>query len=523
MKKQIKLKTEKEFKDLLSQGYKVVNTYSRLAWSKKEDSEGFDYNYGYIFLEKNDEQLVVDTSNLGIFAMQYNQVADIDGNFFDKVLNQTVKADIEMYTYDYFSQRHTPCVHFEKIEIIQNKQIIQYLKAFVKNKIETYARNNIGRNLFNLFSDVIVVYENEKGIQCQIFDKELTTLKHINNLRNDAQNYKSCYAFSFFQIYNRGKKSEFDADFLVGCILSDVKNEKTISFNLTSLIQDKDTIQTNHAREYIRSCQKIFDKSITKTSIQSLMHISILHPLYTPMPWLYFAVLYPFNYTKPQNNFINISEFFLFGISKNVNEQDSIYYNSISKNGKGSAVIQFDFINDKKINYQLRFDVSFGEQFLHIDFGSQEGKKMSKFLSHVPVDMELIKKFSHRLFISIMSSGFYDPEFAGILKYKIKNIAEIIKKYNELSEPLKIIHRVDEQVKWLEENNLFDEFVFIFKNNISTDMKKYYKITNKFHGLFVRDDQKKIQTTFGGLMVLARKYKGSNQKTYFIEHFLKAK
>ena len=54
MKKQIKLKTEKEFEDLLSQGYKVVNTYSRLAWSKKEDSEGFDYNYGYIFLEKND-------------------------------------------------------------------------------------------------------------------------------------------------------------------------------------------------------------------------------------------------------------------------------------------------------------------------------------------------------------------------------------------------------------------------------------------------------------------------------------
>ena len=65
MKKQIKLKTEKEFKDLLSQGYQVVNTYSRLAWSKKEDSEGFDYNYGYIFLEKNNEQLVVDTSNLG--------------------------------------------------------------------------------------------------------------------------------------------------------------------------------------------------------------------------------------------------------------------------------------------------------------------------------------------------------------------------------------------------------------------------------------------------------------------------
>lgn len=522
MKKQIKLKDKKEFEDLLSQGYKIVNTFSRLGISKNDDGKlTSDYNYGYIFLEKNDEQIVVNCSDLGeLFAMQYTQVADIDGNFFDKISNHTVKADVEMYTYDFFNQRRAPCVHFEKIEIIQNKQILTHLKAFVQNQIDLYKKNHNGRNLFNLFSNVIVVYENENSIQSDIFEKENTTLKHINDLRNDAKNYKSCYAFSFFQIYNRGKKSELDADFLVGCILYDVKNEKTISFNLTSSIQDRESIQTDPAREYIRSCQKIFDQSITKTSIQSLMHMSILHPLYTPIPWLYFATLHPFDYSKPETNFINISEFFLFGISKDINEQDSFYYNGITKDRKGSTVIQFDFIDDKKTNYQLRFDVSYGEQFLHIDFGCQEEKKMDKFLSHVPIDMELIKKFSHRLFIAMMSSGFYDPEFAAILKFKIKNIAEILEKFRELSEPLKIIHNAEEQTKWLEDNNLCDEFIHVAKNNDSTDITKYRKITNKFPGLFVRDEQKKIQTTFKGLMVLVRKYQDQNQKTYFIKNYL---
>ena len=145
---------------------------------------------------------------------------------------------------------------------------------------------------------------------------------------------------------------------------------------------------------------------------------------------------------------------------------------------------------------------------------------MNKLLSHFPLDMGLIKNFSHKLFVSIISSGFYDPEFAEILKYKLKNTAEIIKKYNELSEPLKLIHNADKNLEWLINNNLIDEFIHICKNGNSTDMKKYYKITNKLHGLFVRDEQKKMRPTFGGLMVLVRTFPKPDQKLHFFEDYL---
>ena len=36
-KTKIKIKTQKEFDALLSQGYKIVNNFTRLVWSKKDD------------------------------------------------------------------------------------------------------------------------------------------------------------------------------------------------------------------------------------------------------------------------------------------------------------------------------------------------------------------------------------------------------------------------------------------------------------------------------------------------------
>jgi len=145
---------------------------------------------------------------------------------------------------------------------------------------------------------------------------------------------------------------------------------------------------------------------------------------------------------------------------------------------------------------------------------------MNKLLSHYPLDMELIKKFKHRLFAAIISAGFYDPEFAEILKYRLKNTAEILKKHKELSEPFKIIHNVDQKLKWLTENNFLEEFIHICNNFDSTDMKKYYKITNKFHSIFTRDNKRRIQPTYDGLMILVRTYQKPHQKLKFVENYL---
>lgn len=524
----IKIKNEKEFQDLLTQGYKVVNNYNRFGFSRDDNGEiKPDYNYGYIFLEKNDEQLIVNCSELGIlFASQYSQVADIDGTYFDKVPNQTEKVDIEMYTYDHFDERRKPCVYVETINSNSTEKIIQYLKAYVENEIVIYSRNNLGKNLFNIFSNVILITENNDHIECEIYNKDQLNFQKINALRDKANHTQNCFAFSFFYTFSKSKKSEFHPDLFIGCILYDLKNQKTISFNLTSTYEEAESTQLSSAKLFIHSCRRIFEKSIQRTDFLSMMHVSILHATYTPLPWIFFTALYPFEYTKNQDNlefFINIPEFFTFGISKELNSEDSFYYNNITKNSNGSTVIRFDFLNGQKIDYNLRIDVSKGEQFLHVDFGYYSQNKMNKLLSHFPIDMNLVKNFSKRLFVSIMSAGFYDPEFAGILKHKLKNIAEIVKKYNELSEPIKIIHNANTTAKWLEENHLFDEFEKIFNNNKDIDDKKYYKISNKFSGLFGKNKEGDIGFSHSGLMVLVRKFNGIDPKLHFIQKYLAKK
>jgi len=523
-KRQIKIKTQKEFDALLAQGYKIVDTYGRMSWSRAEkDQVSTDYNYSYIFLENENERLTVDCSNSEVSSMYYEQVADIDGTSFDRIENQHAKADIEMYTYDYFPNgRHIPIVDGQKIEKIGNKKILQYVRAFVKNKLGQYTQNHHDRNLFNLFTDTIVIFEDHKGIHSEIFDKENFRIKHLQKLRTNSKNYKSCHAFSFFQLFSRGNVSEFDSDIFVGCILYDLKNQKTISFNLISTLEDNHTgPNSDSAKEYANSCKKIFEKSFTPIEIQSKIHVTILNPMYTPVPWIYFAVLYPFKYVKNIQNPISIGEFFVFGISKDIRKEDSFYYDKVTKDRRGSAVVQFDINNKKPFSYQLRFDVSKGEQFLHLDFGYYDEKnKMNKLLSHYPLDMELIKKFKHRLFVAIISAGFYDPEFAEILKYRLKNTAEILRKHKELSTPFKLIHNTDQKLKWLIENNLLEEFIYICNNFDSTNIKKYYKITNKFHDVFVRDEQKRIQPTYSGLMILVRTFTKPDQKLKFVEEYL---
>jgi len=521
----IKIKTEKEFDNLLAQGYKVVNSYSRFSFSKGDDEElKSDYNYGYIFLEKEDEQLTVDCSEVSpLFATQYRQIADIDGNFFDKVQNHNERADVEMYTYDHFDTRRKPCVHIEAINSSNTEKIIQYLKAYVENEIVAYSRNNLGRNLVNIFSNAILITENNDRIDCEIFDKNTLDIQKINELRHKASTMQNCFAFSFFYIYSKSKKSEFHPDFFIGCILYDLKNQKSISFNLTSTFEEVIATQLNSAKLFTHCCRTAFEKSIQGTNFLSIMHVSIMHATYTPLPWMFFSALYPFEYAKSKENeelFINIPELFTFGISKDLNSEDSFYYTNIRKDANGSALIQFDFFNGPKINYQLRIDTSRGEEFIHIDFGYYLQKGMNKLLSHFPIDMSLVKNFSNRMFISIVSAGFYDPEFVGILKYKLKNIIEMIKEYNELSEPLKIIHNAEATAKWLEENQLFNEFEKIHNNDKDIDMKKYYKISNEFTGLFGKNKEGIIGFSHAGLMVLVRKYDGPDSKLYFIQKYL---
>ena len=406
-KKLLKIKTEKEFDDLLSQGYKVVNNFSRFGMSKGEDGEfKTDYSFGCIFLEKGGSQLIVDCSELGpLFAMQYRQFADIDGTYYDKISDHTVKSDVEWYTYDYFDQKRKPCAHVDKIQSNNLKKIISFLEAFVKNEITAYSKNNLGKNLFNIFSNVLLIKEINDQIECDVFNKTELTLQKINELRGNSKNNQNCFLFSFFYFYSKSEKSKFHPDMFIGCIFYDLKNQKTVSFNLTSTFEESDETDLKGGQMFIHCCKKLFEKSIQNENFLSIVHISTIHTTYTPIPWIFFAVLHPFDsILKNSNNseyLITIPELFIFGISKELNTEDSFYYNNITKTKNGSAIIQYDLIKNEKINYQLRFDVSKGESFLHIDFGCYL-KTMNKLLPHFPIDMDLVKNFSSRLFVGII-------------------------------------------------------------------------------------------------------------------------
>lgn len=523
--KQIKITTREEFDNLLAQGYEVVNSFTRFGVSRRENGEILpDYNHEYIFLKKEDDEIVVDVSSLGMFfAMQYRQIADIDGNYFEKAGNVRGHADVEMYTYAYFDPIRVPCIHVESIKSNDTPKIIQYLKAYVENEFAIYAKNNTGRNLFNIFSNVLVITESRGQIDCEVYEKGKMTIQKISELREKASKMENCFVFSFFYLYTQSDKTEYHPDFFWGCIMYDLKNQKTISFNLSSNFEESNKTSLNGANLITHCCKKIFDKSIEGVNFLSMMHVSILHITYTPLPWLFFASLYPFDYGKSKSDrdyFINIPEYFTFGVSKEINTEDSFYYNSIKKDSDGMALTQFDFNNGQKIGYQLRFDTSKGEEFIHIDFGYYCGGKMTKLLAHHKMDMSMVKSFGESMFVSILSAGFFDPEFVGILKYKLQNTAEMIKKYNVLSEPLKLIHKTEEVAKWLHDNQLCDEYDKIYFNDKGIDMKKYYKISNEYNGLFKKDKQGFIGFTAMGLMVLVRKYDGKDPKIHLIQKYL---
>lgn len=521
-KKLIKIKTEEEFQELLSQGYTVVDRSGSLSMSKDENGEfKTNYSYGHIFLEKDDLRLTVDCSELGaLFALQYNQFANIEGVYMDKISDHTTKTDVEMYTYDHFDKRRKPCVHMEKINSKNCKKIINFLKAYTESEIKLYQQNNLGKNMFNLFSNVLIITENDDEINCEIIDKNSTSIQKIIELKNKSKEMQNCFTFSYFYIYSKSNKSKFSQDIFLGCILYDLKNQKTVSFNLCSTYENETNRKITTPELFIKSCKTLLEKSHQQENFLSIMHVSLFHANYTPLPWIFFSTLYPFEYEsddEPKSQ-MTIPEFFVFGISKELNTEDSFYYQSVTENSRGSAVIRFDLLDDKKIDYHLRFDVSEGEKFLHIDFGHYIDGKMTKFLSHFPLDMSTIQEFSKRMFVSIMSAGFYDPDFAKILKNKIKNIAEIIKQYKELSEPLRIMHLSDEKSKWLEDNYLSDDYAKIFNDEFVNEVK-YKQILKQYPHLYSKNENGDIGFSHEGLMVLVRSFKETNPKLYFLENY----
>jgi len=426
-----------------------------------------------------------------------------------------------MYTYDDFDKRRKPCVHIEKINSKDTKKIVDFLKAYTESEIKLYKKNNAGKNLFNLFSNVLIITENNNKVDCNILGKDSTSIQKIIKLKNESQTMQNCFAFSYFYIYSKSDKSKFSPDIFLGCILYDLKNQKTISFNLCSTFENQTVQNLSTPELFIKSCKILLEKSHQQKNFVSIMHVSLFHANYTALPWIFFSTLYPFEYV--QNNElksqVTIPELFVFGISKELNTEDSFYYTSVTENSRGSAVIRFDLLDDKKTDYNLRFDVSPGEEFLHIDYGHYIDGNMTKFLSHFPIDMNTVQEFSKRMFVSIMSAGFYDPDFAKILKNKIKNTAEIIKQYKELSEPLKIIHLSDEKAKWLEENYLSEDYAKISNDEFVNEVK-YKQILKQYPYLYSKNQKGDIGFSYEGLMVLVRSFKETNPKLYFLENYV---
>lgn len=226
IRKKIKIKTENEFDELLSQGYVVVDRSSSFSFSRGDDGEiKTDYSYGHIYLEKDDVRLTVDCSELSVlFVLQYNQFANIDGVYMDKTSDHTTKTDIEMYTYDHFDRHRKPCVHLEKINSGNSKKIINFLKEYTESEIKLYEKNNFDKNMFNLFSNVLILIENEDTMDCEIIDKNATSIQKIIDLKEKSKYVKNCFAFSYFYIYSKSNQSEFSPDIFLGCILYDLKN-----------------------------------------------------------------------------------------------------------------------------------------------------------------------------------------------------------------------------------------------------------------------------------------------------------
>jgi hypothetical protein len=321
---------------------------------------------------------------------------------------------------------------------------------------ERFKRYGITK-LSEIFSLVCVVQEKDNDISRMTFGKERLTLKEIGKLIHEAKRLENSIALSFFILGEKSSTPQ-SGDVLIGIILYDLKNDKTLAFNILSLTSFIDQYGVDQNEGLHDVALHLFDKSLNdRLHCHSFTPIPLDSPWYTVLPWLCYAALLPMQLDNLPPNVnsdrrLTIPQFFTFGYSIDPRHGNSFNFSHFASNHSGRATCILNFNEEStSLKYIMRFDQSPGQPLVHLDFSYHDIDE-HKLNSHRPLDFELVYEFNTKLFVAMMCAGIFDSYFNTIIFGGIKGIQELANQNAAFLTVLKWVWTIETAISWLDSN-----------------------------------------------------------------------
>lgn len=280
-----------------------------------------------------------------------------------------------------------------------------------------------------IFYDVGVLMIRDSLEEFELIEKDKFRLSDIQKLLEKSQKYDIAVCFGAFLLAPKpyDEKSE-GYDVVIGLIIYDLKNRRTLSFNLNTLAQFQRKIH-NVGQYGLWECTfDLFERTTKKDSFKSFLPLPLNIRDFTPLPWFCYAFLNGIQKDILVDGFaLDLPLFIMFGTPLLLIKKPSYIFRPKEQ----TAFIMLGFREGNEISHhQIRFDVSKGKPELHLDYEIYFEKKPSKkIVSHLVINYEDIWGFSENLAIGFLAASAYDVEFdTMIIPKRISGIKDSFKK-----------------------------------------------------------------------------------------------
>lgn len=308
----------------------------------------------------------------------------------------------------------------EQKEFIICERSLEKTKRKFHKKIKSYEREWIlseknlrvfPTKLCQIFYDVGVLMIRDSSEEFQLIEKTKLQLKDIQELLHRSQECEIAVCFSAVLLapkFHQEKKEGYDV--IIGLITYDLKNNRTLSFNLNTLAQFKRRIHNVGRHGFWECIFNLFENTARKDSYVSLLPLPLNIRDFTPLPWLCYAFLKGIQEDISMNGFkLDLPLFLVFGAPLILLEKPSYIFTPEEQ----MAFVMLGFREGNEVSHhQVRFDVSKGEPELHLDYEIYFEKKPSKkVINHFVVNYKDIWEFSENLAIGFVGASAYDVKF----------------------------------------------------------------------------------------------------------------
>lgn len=374
-----------------------------------------------------------------------------DESDFIYIDNPNEFFDIQKKIVDMFSGEQKDFIVCERRIQKEYQRFSKIIENYEKNWILSEKQLRIfPTKLCRIFHDIGVLMIKDSNEKFDLIDKAKFNLSDLQELLRRSQKYDIAVCFSAFilaPVHNHRKNEGYDA--IVGLITYDLKNNKTLSFNLNTLVQFQRKIQDVGQYGLWQCISDLFEKIKGNDSFKSFLPLPLNVRNFTPLPWFCYVFLNGIQEDIAVDGFVfDLPLFIVFGTPLILHKKPSYMF----RPEKQMAFIMLGFQEGNEASYHhVRFDVSKGGPTLHLDYVIYSGKGASKkVISHHTINYEDIWNFSENLAIGFLVASAYDVNFETIIIPKRLSGIEKAFKMNPLTVyPLFVRSMAASVYRWL--------------------------------------------------------------------------